>query len=114
MKLNFTVYKIADISTIHITEKDGELIGRKDAPFRIGEVDSIIPGGGSPGVFFYVPKNNLGCPKADCDDIEERLAAFGFSHAFVEIMQSLRKQGIPYVRFDCDGAIIDNTQHFEW
>lgn len=96
----FKIYQMADVSTGHITEEDGELMMRRDAPFRTAVVD------GATGAIFYV--QDLGI------EGYQEMKKFGFSNAFIAIFKALNKQGIPYVRLDGDGYNVDGAPEFEW
>lgn len=107
--MKFDLFQIADISTKYITENDARLIENKDL---LGHVASLDPRkeGDSPGeilsVFIF------------SELVEEQLQEFhrlGFSDQFIKIIEELRKQEIPYVRFDADGGDVEgDLQEFDW
>lgn len=106
----FETYRIADISTVHITKEDGQLISQKDLPGHIASLDEDIAGEGAPGEFFAV--------FTDAESFENmQVAGFkraGLSEAFINIFRHLHYQQIPYVRIDADGAYATNLPEFEW
>jgi hypothetical protein len=85
--------KYLDISTAHITEKDGALIGKKQAPFYLMESE------GGTGCFFYVP----GLDTADDVELTHELSSFGFSLGFVRLFLQARESKARLIRFDVDG-----------
>jgi hypothetical protein len=105
--MKFVTLTIADVSTRHITKKDGHLLGSKDAPFAMAELHSKT------GAIFYVPSKQ-GCSAAEFKEMLATMSRFGFSDEFQEIFRRLRRQGIPYVRFDADGADVEGAPEFNW
>lgn len=105
----FEVYRIADVSTRYITRADGRLLGRVDAPGHVASVDPDDSQSGSPGDVFAVMQEG----RYHRRQIAE-LRAFGFSAAVVGIFRALRRQGIPYVRFDADGGEAAGLAEFDW
>lgn len=104
--MTFTTYLIADISTRYITAKDGKLISFENAPGRLAAID---PPDASSGSIFTTPSN--------ANWLNDRVGEYrehGFSPAFIAIMTELSRQGIPYVRFDADGAEVEGAPMFEW
>lgn len=93
--MKFITYEYADISTGYLSAQDLILIGNKNCPMHIAEEDE------ERGSFFYVPT---------ADVLSERSAearTYGLSERFIEIIEELSKQGIPYVRFDADGGSVE-------
>jgi hypothetical protein len=105
----FEVYRIADISTKHITKEDGHLISRTDAPGHIASVDPHDTLTGSPGDVFAVMRE-----RRYHRSQMEAFRSLGFSKPFLEIFRALRRQGIPYVRFDADGTEVVGLPEFFW
>jgi hypothetical protein len=103
MEYKFTTYKIADISTCHITEKDGQLLEKKRCPLRLAETDS------KSGTILWVPQD-----AETWLDEQRTLIELGFSEAFLNIMQALHEQKIEYVRFDADSDVDDEWPTFDW
>ena len=109
-KVNFVTCKIADLSTKYITQQDGELIGRKDAPGHVASIDGWEGNQDSPGDIFWV-----GQGEKEHKEQDAYLKNFGFSKAFRHIFSLLAEQKIPYVRFDRDGSeIFGNLPEFDW
>jgi hypothetical protein len=92
-------YKIADISTCHITKTDAELM-HPTAPFHLAEVN------GGHGSIFYLTDPAW--------DMADRLARAGFSSEFVECMCEARTAGCDYIRFDADGEKYPGMRTFNW
>jgi hypothetical protein len=105
----FATYLIADISTKHITEADGRLVGLASAPGHIGSIDECPLGGGSPGDIYAVFKD----PELH-RHLVRQLKEFGFSTAFINIIRAVYKQKIAYVRFDRDGDEVYGLPVFHW
>ena len=100
----FTLRTFADVSTAHLRESDLDLL--KTAPNHLAELDCRR------GDFFYVP-----CDGA-FDDFATLAKEHGMSPEFIAIFEELRRQEIPYVRFDGDGDFapglpIPDGRHFE-
>jgi len=102
MEYKFTTYRIADVSTLHIQPRDGELLDAEDCPLRLATTDSKA------GTILSVPLD-----PEDWQDEKRTLMEFGFSEAFINIMQALHDQQIEYVRFDADGDV-DEWPQFDW
>jgi hypothetical protein len=45
---------------------------------------------------------------------QPQMQEFGFSAAFLRIIQALFKAHIPYARFDADAAEVEGLQEFSW
>ena len=95
----FDVYKVADVSTRHITRRDAELMGRQDAPGHVACIDAEHGEAGSPGDMFAVMLDRA-CHSGLLADLKE----FGFSSAFVRIFRALYRQRVAYVRRSCKGS----------
>jgi hypothetical protein len=108
-KSRFDIYRIADVSTKHITEEDGRLIGRQDAPGHVACVDPEDAQSGSPGDIFAVLLDHNLHRRQMADLIE-----FGFSAALIRVFRLLYRQRVPYVRFDAVAGDVDGLPEFNW
>ena len=90
-----TVYQIADVSTGHVTAEDGKKMGQ--------DTHAIAQVNGGYGTIFYTSPAAV-----------EHMVKVGYSAAMLSIVQHAQAQGIPYIRFDSDGAIIPDWPTFEW
>lgn len=95
--MTFTCFAIADISTGYLTEADCRLLETDDLPYHMANTTA------GDASFFYVPFRNTN------DDILQTLRQAGFSDQMGAIMLELKRQAIPYVRFDCDGALLEDS-----
>ena len=105
----FDVYKVADVSTRHITRRDAELMGRQDAPGHVACIDAEDGDAGSPGDVFAVMLDRACHGRLLAD-----LKGFGFSSAFVRIFRALYRQRVAYVRFDAHGGETEGLAEFDW
>ena len=109
--MKFTIHKYAYISTGYLETSDLPLLGRKDAPHHLAELDN------GEGSFFWVPAGMTYRHAGEGDEelvlfISEALA-FGFSQRFVDIMRELFCNDIQYVRFDADGGDVEGLEKQE-
>jgi len=100
--MKFKTHKIADISTAHVSKNDGELLSCENAPCHMAELDDGM------GSVYWVPLGSI-----ERSHIS-KLKKFGFSPAVIKLFKKLAKQGIPYVRFDADGAFVKGAKKFDW
>jgi hypothetical protein len=98
--IKFKSMRVADVSTKHITARDGQLISNPNAPHSVAEVH------GGYGTFFHT--------NDDCGDMDGSLRSAGFSDEFIRIMRLAALQGCDYVRFDSDGEDYAGLPEFEW
>ena len=105
----FDVFRIADVSTRHITSRDAELMGRQGAPGHVACIDAEHGEAGSPGDVFAVMLDQACHGKLLAD-----LKDFGFSSAFVRIFRALYRQRVAYVRFDAGGGEAQGLAEFRW
>jgi len=105
----FDVYRIADVSTRHITKRDAELMGRHDAPGHVACVDPEAGESASPGDVFAVMRDRA-CHRNLLADLK----GYGFSAAFVRVFRALYRQRVAYVRFDAGGGEVAGVARFEW
>lgn len=106
--MEFQIYKIADVSTAHITQADAEILAQPTTPGRVAALDNVEEDG-SPGMILSVPMD-AACGKDRADEYRR----LGLSAAFIGLMDDLTAQGIPYVRFDRDGARVIGAPEFVW
>jgi hypothetical protein len=102
----FKTFQIADIGTEHVAPQDLPLLDDHNAPFSLAELHNKA------GVIFWVPTKDA-YNKKEFEKKLQELDDFGFSGEFQEIFRQLRKQGIPYVRFDADGGTIKGAPTFD-
>ena len=107
LKFDFRLYRMADVSTTHVTLEDGRLMGSEDAPCLVGETKDRN------GAIFWVPTKDMATKRKFAEKLKE-MAAFGFSKHFLRFFRKLREQGIEYVRFDVDGKEVDGAPTFDW
>lgn len=108
----FPAYKIAVISTAHITERDSNLLQTEECPTRLFQDDYswVLHIDQS-----YSTNRNLRAVAARCHrENLKQLRAFGFSEAFLKLYNLAHKQRFHYLKLDCDGDEIDGLQTFEW
>ena len=109
LKPKFNACSLADISTCHITEKDGRLLSNPALYGHVASIDAVLPGDEPPGDIFWVPQNE--------DMFRVQLQEFkdiGFSETFLNLFQLLRDQHINYVKIDADGSEVPGLPTFEW
>ncbi len=97
---------LLDISTCHITKKDGELILQADSPYLIAiETDRYSS-------FFYVPL--MMSEREGHLDLIKELEDFGYSKAFQDIFIKARLEGVEKIRFSAGGYEFEHLPEFEW
>lgn len=92
------IQKYLDASTCYITEEDDKKIKHPEFPYSVIEYDF--------GYFIFCGAHH--------EEMEEELADFGMSYAFIKLMLYANREDCWYLRLDCDG---DNTlpfRKFEW
>lgn len=89
----FYEFRMADVSTLHITEMDQRLAIHPDAPDMLAMSDR------REWSIFTVCLNK----HEDRADQYQAMHDFGFSEFFVGIIRRCAEDGISYVKFDCDG-----------
>ena len=94
----FKEFRVADISTRHVTEQDRQLLLNPECPRLYG-----VQKDGCGAMIYTTPgKDNL-----------EYLKECGFSDAFVDIYRDADEQGIAYILFDCDGHVSPDLPTYE-
>lgn len=91
--------KILDVSTIHITKRDSELL---EADASTGSSHALLVREYEEGFFVYVDKH--GGEKCRED----------FSPEFKAIIAEARRRKCKWVCFDCDAMEYDELPKFEW
>lgn len=99
----FTTFKIADVSTAHITAKDAMMMCDPQIP---GFIASVSEGAGE---MFAVFKN-----ERFFKDQLQFLKSRGFSSEFIALFQHLHDQNIPYVRIDSISEEVEGLPRFYW
>lgn len=103
------VFKCLDISMGHITKKDAELLIIDDSHPVAHEKyhnNPVVSYEFEYGFFVFVPENDEGYSK---DALK-----FGYSKAFVEVMDKARKLKCKFIQFDGDGIEYDDLPTFKW
>ena len=103
-KKEIPYYRLAYISTQHMSELDGKLVLDRKAPYRTSETDWRS------GSTFYIPHKSDMAWK----EVRHDLFSFGFSEAFIALFKRLRELGFAYVQFDSDGEAIPGRRKFVW
>jgi hypothetical protein len=97
---------LLEISTAHITQRDGELIEKEDCPGRQGGHDE------SYGSWFHVsPDDSLA---QFFVGVLDPMQEFGLSPYFRTIILQCRLEGITRVYFDVDAPVIKDLKTFDW
>jgi hypothetical protein len=95
----FPTFKVANVSTAHITPADRELL--------MDEARAVT---------FTNDYGALVCVTHDDDiftDESESWREEGFSDAFLSLMAAVREQGFDYIWFDSDGGDVDGAPTFD-
>lgn len=106
-----SVVKMLDISTVHITKSDADLleadaagiIAYDKSSYKDGELDDRY------GWFIHVPDQTI-----DVEDCQYSCREAGMSEAFVNLVGYAHKQGCYWICLDRDGDDIDDLPTFEW
>jgi len=92
-------YKVADISTAHITKEDARLLHEMNS---CGEAPS------------YYELDEYGwlvnVDPADWAPMKE----LGYSNTFVALLMRAKMEGCSYLRLDRDGPVVDELPSFDW
>lgn len=103
--------KLMDISTIHITEKDNELLL---ADVRLGnENRKSIVEQLHYGYIVYVPEASIVKIRGCCNSPKE-LKKLGYSKYFIDIMENAINQNFGFIKFDAEGIQYEDLEKFEW
>lgn len=100
--MTFETYRVADISTQHVTPEDGFRLTAGDCPGHVANTPEDA------GTIIAIPLAEL------ANEGLEELRQYGFSESFLGIVSDLQEQGIPYARFDKDGAPVINAPIYQW
>jgi hypothetical protein len=104
MNLEPAIRKFLDISTSHITEKDGALLRNFEPDFKL----------------LMTVENTDYASRVICADDPNSVHAIqtlrhmGFSINFIRILQEAHKMECYFVSFDGDGVIVPNLATFDW
>lgn len=108
----FSIRKVADVSTFHVTKADGKILGYIAAPCHVARHDPIGDdpiGDDSPGDFYYVPSDM----RVLRDKLME-MKVFGFSFQFRKLFLEAHQQKIHYICFDRDGDEVGGAPKEDW
>jgi len=92
------VFTFLDVSTLHITERDNELLQDNDFPMSVYEYEC--------GYFIHAA--------GSFEDAVENLRNFGMSEAFITIWKHARDLDCWFLRLDADGTEFEEFETFEW
>lgn len=96
-------FEVVVVSTAHVKATDGELMLQVEAPYL-----EYIAGGGC-GAAFQIPESD-----ALLNAAFSQWKAFGFSEAFVSLMQELNHAGVTVVLLDADGPVYSRFPTYDW
>lgn len=99
----FAITKNLDISTVHISEQDNELLCSN------GDNGPLITHPYGEGHFIYVEQNEKLFQETIDNVIKER-----YSQAFIEIMQLAHDLGCAYIQLDGAGTEYKHLTKFDW
>lgn len=99
----FAVTKNLDISTVHISEQDNELMCHN------GDNGPIITIPYGEGHFIYVEQD-----KVHFKETLDKLMNEKYSQAFIEIMQLAHDLGCAYIQLDGAGTEYKHLTKFDW
>ena len=108
-------YKHFDVSTLHVTEDDVELLemdyqrgGDGISMRRAGPSCLIVHSKYPEGFFVYVSDDDgIAANEPEC------MSKYGYSAAMIALMALARKNYCIYLRVDVDGALYGDLEHFE-
>ena len=108
--MELITYEYADLSTVHISRHDSEILHQEAINTERGSLVVLIVYEYDAGFFVHVPGEEF---------YDERfgygMTALGLSEQFIRIMQQCRNQGVSILRLDRDGDCIpDDLEEFEW
>jgi hypothetical protein len=92
--------QFVELSTIHITKKDNELLTHEPAPLITHDLD--------PGFLIYIPH------RRDDDDFWNDLAKSAFSPALKSLLMKVEADGYWFIRLDPDAEEHPELPTFEW
>lgn len=91
---------MADISTVHVTPKDGKLLQHSKCSYVLAETR------GGYGTILYLGD--------DIVAMRQTLTAEGFSPHFCAVIEEAHRMRVNFVRFDADGRVYKHLPKFEW
>jgi hypothetical protein len=103
----FTVTKNLDISTVHISEQDNQLLSNNNN-YR-GLLGALILHPYGEGYFIYVEQSETLFQKAVDKVIKEH-----YSHAFIEILKLAHDLGCSFIQLDGAGTEYKHLTKFDW
>jgi hypothetical protein len=104
MNIEPAIKKFLDISTAHITEKDGALLRKFEPDFSL----------------LMIVENTETASRVICADDPNSVHAIqvlrtmGFSINFIRILQEAHKMDCYFVSFDGDGTLVPDLETFDW
>ena len=96
MKTKFKEFRLADVSTAHVTRSDRALLLDPDCPNVYG-----------------VHHEGCGSLVYTTSSRQDYLRGCGFSEAFINIYQDADEQGIGYIMFDCNGHVYPDLPKYD-
>jgi len=94
------------LSTGHITRRDNEILV---VQATTNTTPVIIVDQFEYGYWLFVPTTPEGI-----NELEEGMKRLGCSAALVSLIVEAYHQTIGYIKFDCDGGVVDGLPKFEW
>lgn len=95
--------RIVELSTTHITEKDGNLL-------LIHKCNNVEPA--------YIFPNDHGAfiivPGIEEDEIKDTFSELGYSEIFSKVVLWAKEKKFDYIRLDSDAQEIDELEKFHW
>lgn len=92
------ILRVIELSTVHITKADSDLLERDDTPFTVYDMEY--------GCMLFCD--------TWCVGREHDIAQFGFSAAFMMIVRLAWSHKCSWIRLDCDGFVYDDLPKFKW
>ena len=112
MKTRLRTYKYADVSTMHVTKEDADLLA-VDARIRSGKRDPRIPAlivfGYEEGFFVHVPED-----EETFKDGLRMAKRHGYSKGMLKLLRLARDEGASFLRLDADGEPYGGLRTFDW
>jgi hypothetical protein len=104
LKTNPFTSKVLDVSTVHISQEDNELL----VDTHLTE-SPIIAYQSDCGYFVYIPQD-----KELYDGFPEKAKSFGHSKAFINLIDKARNMECQYIHLDRDGTTYSDIPKFKW
>lgn len=91
-------FKVLELSTVHITKHDSELLKQDDLPFTCYDLEY--------GWMLF-------CDTRMADRAYD-ITRYGFSAAFLRLIHLAWDNECTWIRLDCDGFVYDDLPKFKW